>query len=304
MRRNLFALFSLLLLAPSCISASTARQKAFVAHRPNPSVLSLNKPLEIRGGALVESASVAKVATAVSLLQGAVAWLNPASACKGYGISVAPIAELIMRRLGLVLIQMGILGVCSFFKNCSVQTTLGAASWCQSLGLLVEIVRSLLGNEQETIGFGLVLQLVILLQSSMVAYVNLSNQEYAPAVNKVNSVLVTLMSLTFALVPKRVLEISWGMNIDDERVIGMVSGLGYWCVAYAVYIAGLAWNVDVQKALTWNRLCILLIHFIPSRGKSIGMNKSKQLILLAYQALVLAGLVLQDGVSCWARCSV
>ena len=250
----------------------------------------VEKSSVVSGGVLVEKSTVAKVATAVSLLQGAVAWLDPESALKGYGISTSPVAELIMRRLGIVLIQMGILGVCLFFMNCSLQTTLGAAS----MVLAVEVVRSLLNNEQETIGFGLVPQLVILLQCSVVAYINLSNQGCTPATNKFNAIFVALIALTFAVIPKWVLEVGWGMTIDDDRIIGMASGFGYWCLAYAIYIAGLAWDVEAIEALTWNRLFILLIHIIPSRGESIGMNKSKQTILFAYQALVFAGLVLQD----------
>ena len=298
--RNLLGALVSLLVISSC-GASTARQKAFVVHRPSKSVVTqLNKSLEIRGGALIEKQRVAQVATAVSLAQGAIAWLDPLRALDDYGIQATPVAKLIMRRLGAVLIQMGILGSCLFLSNCRLETTLGSAS----LVLSVEIVRSLIRKEYETIGFSLGPQLVILIQSLFVSYVNLSNQEYSSTVNKMNAVFVSIIALTFALVPKWVLGTCWGMNIDDKRLIAMVSGFGYWCVAYAIYIAGLAWNVEAFRALTWNRLFILLIHMIPSRGESIGMNKSKQMVLLAYQAIILVGLVLQDGVSCLVRCSV
>lgn len=129
--------------------------------------------LALRGGVLVESKSVAKVATAVSLLQGAAAYLQPKEVCRGYGIALSPVAELIMRRLGLVLVQMGILGVCLFFTDCSIETALSTAS----LGLAVDCARSLFNSEHKTIGFGLGTQLVMLAQSSIVAYMNLSNQD-------------------------------------------------------------------------------------------------------------------------------
>jgi len=284
-RRYLFALVSLFLVEAS--DASTARRRTFVPRKPTIVDTPMEKSLKIRGGALVPKTSVAKVATTISLLQGAVAYLDPKSACESYGISTSPVAEIIMRRLGVVLIQMGILGVCLFFKNCSIHTAIGAAS----LGFVVEIARSLLQNEHKTIGFALGPQIIILLQCSTVAFVNLWNQKYADAVSKANAVWVMLNGILFALLPKWVLEVGWGWNsLVDGKTLGMVSGFGYWFVAYAAYLVGLAWDVEATKALTWSRFFILLIHVIPSRGDSIGMDKSKQMILLAYQAIIFATL--------------
>jgi hypothetical protein len=298
-RRDLLGALVSLLFLSSC-GASTAPQNAFVVRRPFTSAIQLKKSLETRGGALLEKRRVAQVATVVSLAQGALAWLDPLKALDGYGIQASPVAKLIMRLLGAALIQMGVIGLCLFFTNCSLETTLGSAS----LGLVAEVVRSLKSKEHETIGFSLGPQLVILIQSLFVSDVNLSNRKVAATVNKINATLVSIIALSFALAPKWVLDTCWGMHIDDEKLIGMVSGFGYWCIAYAIYIACLAWNLEAFRALTWNRLFILLIHVIPSRGESIGMNKSKQMILLAYQALILVGLVLQDCVSCLVRCSV
>lgn len=285
-RRYLLALFSLFLIGAS--NASTARRRAFVPRKPTSCSVDApcEKSLKIRGGALVPKASVAKVATTISLLQGAVAYLNPNSACESYGISTSPVAEVIMRRLGVVLIQMAILGVCLFFKNCSINTAIGAAS----LGFVAEISRSLLKNEHKTIGFAFGPQVFILLQCSAVAYVNLWNQKCADAVNKANAVWIMLNGFLFALLPKWVLEVGWGMEHFDGKTLGMVSGFGYWFIAYAVYLAGLAWDVEAIKALSWSRFFILLIHLMPSRGDSIGMDKSKQMMLFAYQAIIFATL--------------
>jgi len=292
--------FSLLALFGDAASGSiTARKKTSVPRRQSESIAT-QKTFELRGGAFVEKTSVAQVATAVGLLQGAVLWANPQSACEGYGISThSPLAVLTMRRLGVLLVQMGLLGV-PFFNECSVQTTMGMAS----LGFVAEIARSVLKNEHTTIGFGLVPQLAILAQCSIVSYVNLSKQKCASTVNKANAVWLTLSGLLFALLPKWILEVGWGMSNVDDSVIGMVSGFGYWFLAYAIYAGGLAWNVDAIQSLTWNRLFILLIHFIPSRGGSIGMKNSKKMLLLVYQSIILAGLVLQDGIRCLVRCSV
>lgn len=308
-RRNLlslvrfFGLISVIATNAAAAATSTSRQKAIVSRLTPPAILK-NKSLEIpRGGALVEKTNVAKAASAVSLLQGAVAWLNPTSALEGYGLESSPIALLIMRRLGMLLIQMGVLGVFLFFRNstCSVQTALGAAS----LGFLVELARGLIQNDRKTLGSGIGPQLVLLLGSIIVSYTNLSNQKYADTVNKVNAVWALVNGVLFALFPAQVLNKGWGVGNDlDLKTIGMVSGLGWWCVAYSIFLAGLAWDMEAVKSLTWSRLMILLIHVIPSRGESIGMNESKKMVLFAYQAIILVGLFVQDGISCLIRCSV
>lgn len=302
-RRNLlFISISFIVLASNAANASTARRRTSVVR--SSTTMKQSPVLEIRGGDIVKSNDAAKVATAVSLLQGAVSWLDPASALRGYGISTAssPFAELIMRHLGVILIQMGTIGACLFFNsNCSTQTALGAASLVSS----VEIVRSILSKQHTTVGSGrLAPQLAILVQSLFVAYANLSNLKYSSMVNKINSICLMSLAIALAVAPESLTSAAWGVSNLDGKTIGMASGLGYWLFAYSVYIGALAWDMEKLVALVWNRVCILLIHFLPSKGEPIGVKKSKRTVLLVYQALILAGLVLKDGVRCLIRCSV
>jgi hypothetical protein len=74
--------------------------------------------------------------------------------------------------------------------------------------------------------------------------------------------------------------------------LGLVNAFGLWFCAHAIYVTGLDWDMEAIKALAWSRMCILLIHLIPLKRESIGMNKTKRSVLLAYQAGIWAALAL------------
>jgi hypothetical protein len=280
-------LFLFLHLAPALVvSGATTRNSRF-AGAPNSTVKRppLKRQLDHRGGSLLDKVNVARLATTVSIVQGSFCWLFPFRTCLTYGLEASPLQEFIMRRVGVILLQFGVAGFCLFYKNCSIDFSLGVSTIVKILDRCREMLS---GGASKTIEFGAKSHFIPLAVDSFISYAALSNQKYTRTVNKAHAVMLLLKGIIWFSVPETVLR---GVNAVDVSVVKMVRGLGLWLISFSTFAGGLVLDIEPSRALAYSRVLVflrtLLVHFVGNTGKF----KTQQVLWLTYHAFIAGALL-------------
>jgi len=185
--------------------------------------LSMRRVLSVpRGGGPVDPSSAAKVIGSINLVHGAYCALSPRSNFEAYGMrGASPTNFLLMRRVGLIVLQLGIGAYTLLFKHYGINT------FFSLIGLvwMAEVGHALLNNMSEITGPAKASDLHSLFVSAITVYGALNNTSWARTAYKVNAIYFLIAGLTAWFSPIAVLE-AQAMKGADRCTAALVERFG------------------------------------------------------------------------------
>lgn len=252
----------------------------------------LNKQLSVRGGAgPLDPALVAKVATGVLLAQGTVATLAPEPSIVSYGYEPTPAGILAMRRVGVAILDVGIMAFGLLYKDWSVNTAAGVSAFIWA----AEILGSTLNDEATTIGFSNINMMVWLAIHFATAYVYLTDGSSAPTVMKAMSLFTIGTCLPLMFFPSVGFQ-SYGFDLAKiiDSDLAVFKSVGACLAAIGVFVGSVACGVSPSKALGYafvpSTLLNIIMLFITKEGEKFGAPKGPSYFWLIFEAIVIGTL--------------
>lgn len=197
-----------------------------------------------------------------------------------------------MRRIGLNLFDLGVLGYAAFFdSSLSVERAIGMVSALWALEFAIMIGRNELVDMGGTNG----MHVVYILISSALAAGSIS--EYSALFAKIGAVFHMVNAIFCASTPPKWRNF-WLLPLEgDETANSLLTDFGLWFFSLAVFEVGLAWGVDPVQAFSYSRLAVLfrtfLMNFVTGAFKSMEMKQPLQIFWLIYHALITLGLFVE-----------
>ena len=237
MKGSIFTILTLL----GAFSASNA--SPFKSYAKTRALSMITMP---RGGAgPIASIDAAKIAGTICLLQGAYCALAPKANAEAYGMEeLSPCNTMVMRRIGISILNTGVTVFCLVFKDYSLKT----AAAINGLIWVAETLSSLWNNKSEITGPSKAGDLSILAFNAVTVYAALNNLDWFMTSLKAWSTYWMISGLPILFAPKFAMTL-WQIKGDDEFTPGTVALIGRNMGIGNVLTAALAWGVEPITAL-------------------------------------------------------
>jgi hypothetical protein len=260
--------------------------------KPNKRQRHLSEMLHSRGGSIFVSQPkilVAKVATTVTFLQGTFSWFLPVRACEFYGVPLSALNEVVMKQVGNILIQSGIIGFWAFFRHGWNIDSLGLASIFRTFDATISLLsfRSTPNNLEENYRAMLVVTSLLAWNFYLSLLFLTKNRKSARLMERLNGLIQVVAGIVISFQPRKALAAL--SIVSDERILlKLTRGYGIWLFSLSILSNGLAWNLGaITHILAVNRLVVfartLFVHFL---GNTSGKFPSKQVPWAFYQFFV------------------
>ena len=229
-----------------------------------------------RGGANpLTPVAAAKMSGVLSIANGAYLTLAPGKSLKVYGVEeeiTNPINVKILRRTGLLVLNMGVYAYCLVFKDYGLRASVAI----NSLMFVAETLSSLFHNDSETIGPSKASDLSFLAITGSTAYAALNNLECFNPLFKAYSVYMTSVGLFEYLFPQQAGK-SFEITGDDEMTPGIVTIIGSACCMLGTLTASLAWGAAPIDAIGYTAAVSAVLNlkglFFSPEMDDTGINK-------------------------------
>jgi hypothetical protein len=219
--------------------------------------------------------AAAKMSGVLSIAQGAYLTLAPSKSLQMYGVEeeiTNPINVKLLRRTGLLILNMGVYVYCLIFKDNGIRASVAI----NSLMFVVETLSSLFNNESETIGPSKAFDLSFLAVTGSTAYAALNNLECFNPLFKVYSVYITIVGLLDYFSPQQTR--NWFETAGhDEMTPGIVTIIGSACLMLGTLTTSLAWGVAPIDAIGYTAAVSAVLDlkgiFFSPEMEDTGINK-------------------------------
>jgi len=269
------------------ILLSLVGSSAFVGAVKTPSSFVLAVP---RGGAgPLDPTVVAKTTATGTLAVHLLSALGPEKALRTYGVEhPTPVNVFVAQREWTFFLAASLMGYLTIVHDQSVNSAVGYGTF----PIILEVLRSILNDEQEKLGISNVAQLVVVLAPLVVnSYACLVNTEQANTVTMVCGAYNILKGIWYFLDTENSGK-TWGLKGEtDPYSIGSAKWMGISLIVYGGGLVGLAREVDVKKlaGYSWIPVILNMINetFITKVVDTYGLNKS-----LFYMWMILGAAVI------------
>jgi hypothetical protein len=237
---------------------------------------------------------VIHVVTRVSMIHGMVNYIAPGPVCESYGIlKPSLLTQLLTRRIGIVLLSMGILVYGVFVKEWDVEVCFGMSQ----IPWIVEFCGTILNDEARRVGFNSSLaQYVALLVHAFAMYG--AHHPYSPIIMLTTGCFDTITGAVMYFYPEFSLQ-SRGAVMKRTDVSRWSSSYaatkdyGLWLCIYGTMLMLYAWGtMDPLKVFIYTRTFIFLRSFIVNvmEVDKLGFSPTKSNVWFCYHFVVAAGL--------------
>jgi hypothetical protein len=256
--------------------AATDAEKVFCvpAARPHPITnvaKSKSSLLKIRGGAgPIDKDAAAKIAMAITAIQGAYGMLAPSKVVEQWGSSSNPLLDAMTEGMSTVTLRSALMGYLAI-KGEPLNKVVG-------IGIipgLITIAKVILNETPAKVGTSMKAEVLFAAMDAAVAYACLSNATYADTAIKLYIGWGLINGLGDFFAPKKLLE-AWGVADADDLVTWSTKGYGANILAITVFGAALVNGADPLKAYgySWSPIVLSLFSylFITKEVEKFGMN--------------------------------
>ena len=219
--------------------------------------------------------AAAKMSGVLSIANGAYLTLAPGKSLKVYGVEeeiTNPINVKILRRTGLLVLNMGVYAYCLVFKDYGLRASVAI----NSLMFVAETLSSLFHNDSETIGPSKASDLSFLAITGSTAYAALNNLECFNPLFKAYSVYITSCGLLDYFSPQKAAK-CFETAGDDEMTPGLVTIIGSACCMLGTLTASLAWGAAPIDAIGYTAAVSAVLNlkglFFSPEMDDTGINK-------------------------------
>ena len=241
--------------------------------------------LLLRGGGnlAVRKDHVAQLATWISFVQGLFAWLDPGRTCRFYGMEPLAVQELLMKLVGILLLQFGLGGwvlFCSTRNGSDLSHFFGVSL----LTNCVAGIQSLATSKGSIIHPSWYHAFLI---SNAASFVAVMKRYRVDIVWTMHILWYLGTGFIWILKPGTMIHILNGSFTSDLASLKMARGYGFWLLSLGVFWSGLSLQVSPVLALAYSRFVIfwrtLLIHFVFHHASDV--VRKKQIPWLIYHAV-------------------
>jgi hypothetical protein len=246
-------------------------------------------------GSLSLTEQVIHVVTRVSMIHGMVNYIAPGPVCETYGIlKPSLLTQLLTRRIGIVLLSMGILVYGVFVKEWDVEVCFGMSQ----IPWIVEFCGTILNDESKRVGFNSSLSQYLALFVHAFAMYG-AHQPYSPIVMLTTGCFDAITGALMYFYPEFSLQSRGAiMKRTDPTSRWMTSyaatkDYGLWLCTYGLMLVLYAWGtMDPLKVFVYTRTFIFFRSFIVNvmEVDKLGFNPIKSNLLFSYHCIVAAAL--------------